>query len=58
MGQVANPNWLKKKKLRNEKDNRTNENSLKIGRIKKQHNLKKNEYYSEELPLVAHKRDL
>jgi hypothetical protein len=41
MGQVANPNWLKKKKLRNEKDNRANENSLKFGRIKEQHNLKK-----------------
>jgi hypothetical protein len=41
MGQVANPNRLKKKKLRNEKDNRANENSLKFGRIKEQHNLKK-----------------
>jgi hypothetical protein len=58
MGQVANPNRLKKKKSRNEKDNRVNENSLKFGRIKEQHNLKKNEYYSEELSLVGHKRDL
>ena len=58
MGQVANPNRLKKKKLRNEKDNRVNENSLKFGRIKKHNNLKKNEYYSEELSLVGHKRDL
>jgi hypothetical protein len=41
MGQVANPNRLKKKKLRNEKDNRVNENSLKFGRIKEQHNLKR-----------------
>jgi len=58
MGQVANPNRLKKKKLRNEKDNRVNENSLKFGRIKEQHNLKKNEYYSEELCLDGHKRNL
>jgi hypothetical protein len=58
MGQVANPNRLKKKKLRNEKDNHVHENSLKFGRIKEQHNLKKNEYYSEELRLDGHKRDL
>ena len=58
MGQVANPNRLKKKKLRNEKDNRANKNSLKFGRIKEQHNLKKNEYYSEELCLDGHKRNL
>lgn len=58
MGQVANPNRLTKKKLRNEKDNRVNENSLKFGRIKEQHNLKKNEYYSEELCLDGHKRNL
>ena len=58
MGQVANPNQLKKKKLRDEKDNRVNENSLKFGRIKEQHNLKKNEYYSEELCLDGHKRNL
>jgi hypothetical protein len=58
MGQVANPNRLKKKKLRNEKDNSVNENSLKFGRIKEQHNLKKNEYYSEELCLDGHKRNL
>ena len=58
MGQVANPNRLKKKKLRNEKDNRVNENSLKFGLIKEQHNLKKNEYYSEELCLYGHKRNL
>jgi hypothetical protein len=56
MGQVANPNCLKKKKLRNEKDNRANENSLKFGRIKE--HLKKNEYYSEELCLDGHKRNL
>jgi hypothetical protein len=41
MGQVANPNRLKKKKLRNEKNNRANENFLKFGRIKEQNNLKK-----------------
>ena len=58
MGQVANLNWLKKKKLRNENDNRSNENSLKFGRTKEQHNFKKNEYYSEELCLDGHKRDL
>ena len=58
MGQVANPNRLKKKKLRNEKDNRVNENSLNFGRIKEQHNLKKNEYFLEELCLDGHKRNL
>jgi hypothetical protein len=58
MGQVANLNRLKKKKLKNEKYNRANENSLKFGRTKEQHNLKKNEYFSEELYLDGHKRDL
>jgi hypothetical protein len=41
MGQVANPNRIKNKKVRNEKDNRANENSLKFGRIKEHPSKKK-----------------